>query len=372
MTEPPLDLTQPDPPLLVMVGSGGVGKTTLAAANGLLSAAAGFDTLVMTFDPSRRLKDALGVGEEAAETEVEVDVDLPGRLDASLLDAKRTFDRLVAFHAPDDAARDRILDNPFYQHLAGHLGGILEYMAVERLWEVAHEGRYQRIILDTPPTREAIDFLEAPQRVTSFLDSGALKIALKPWFSEDGRLDTGVGGILGRSVGTKIEDFLDRVVGMQLLRDMSTFFRAFEPLFRGFRKRALEVEKILRQPGTQFALVTGPGESTIPDTLFFARRLLDADCRLGPVIVNRVQPPLGPASSMMPQGVEEDPALAAGRELFRLFGERHERGLVELRRRMPGRAIVDLPLRAAQPTDLDSLLALGELLHQRLTEPGLE
>jgi len=147
-----------DRPLLVVVGSGGVGKTTLAAALGLSAARAGRRTLVMTFDPSLRLKDALGVGERARDQEVPVRVDTPGRLDVSLLDARATFDRLVLEYSPDEAAARRILDNRFYRHLAGGLAGILEYMAVERLFEVTAARRYDRIILDTPPTRQALDF----------------------------------------------------------------------------------------------------------------------------------------------------------------------------------------------------------------------
>ncbi|MEM7356449.1 MAG: ArsA-related P-loop ATPase, partial [Acidobacteriota bacterium] len=176
-----------DSPLVIVVGSGGVGKTTLAAALGLRSAAAGHRTLVMTFDPSRRLKDALGIGDTEGNEEVAV-AGTGGQLYASVLDARATFDSLVERYAASEAERDRILANPYYEHLAGHLGGILEYMAVERLYEVATSERYERVFLDTPPTAQAIDFLEAPQRIVDFLDSGALKIALAPWFAADGSL----------------------------------------------------------------------------------------------------------------------------------------------------------------------------------------
>src|SRR4051794_33013353 len=230
-------------PLIIVVGSGGVGKTTLAASLGVLSARAGRDTLVMTFDPSLRLKQALGVGEEAREREVPVALDAPGRLDASLLDARQTFDRLVERYAPDEESRARILGNRFYQHLSGSLGGILEYMAVERLFEVAADGRYAQVILDTPPTRQALDFLEAPARIVGFLDSGALKMGMKTWFDEAGRLNAakGWGGF-----GRRAERFLDEVVGLDLLRDMSEFFQAFTPLYEGFHERAEAVEALLR------------------------------------------------------------------------------------------------------------------------------
>ena len=218
------------PRILVVVGAGGVGKTTIAAALGVLSARTGADTLVMTFDPSLRLKDALGVGDEARRRDVEVKLDSSGSLHASLLDARDTFDRLVERYAPDERARDRILANRFYDHLSGTLGGVLEYMAVERLFEVAAAGRYERVILDTPPTRQALDFLEAPQRIVSFLDSGALRIALRPWFDEDGHLrPTRRLGFVGRNV----EAFLDRIVGLEVLRDMAEFFQRLRAAVRG-------------------------------------------------------------------------------------------------------------------------------------------
>ncbi|MEM6796400.1 MAG: ArsA-related P-loop ATPase, partial [Acidobacteriota bacterium] len=346
-----LDLHASDPPLVIAVGAGGVGKTTLAAAMGLESARAGRDTLVMTFDPSLRLKDALGVEEGSEEEEVEV-LGAPGggRLFASLLDARRTFDRLVERYAPSEEVRRRILGNSYYGHLAGHLGGILEYMAVERLYEVAQEGRYDRVILDTPPTSQAIEFLEAPRRVVDFLESGALKIALRPWFDDGGKLKV---ASRFRLVGRGIESFLDRAVGLDLLRDMSEFFRAFEPLFEGFRDRALEVEKLLASSDTLFALVTGPGEGRVADTLFFARRLREAGYSLGPVVVNRVHPTFeAPPASRKGE-------LAAGAELFHWLGERHQKGLAELRRRLPEDRLLAMPLEADEPTDLKALGALG-------------
>ncbi len=342
-----MDLRAAHPPLVIVVGAGGVGKTTLAAALGLESAAAGHRTLVMTFDPSLRLKDALGVGETARGGEVEV-TRAGGGLHASLLDARRTFDGLIARYAPDDAARQRILGNRYYDHLAGHLGGILEYMAVERLYEVSRQGRYDRIVLDTPPTSQAIDFLEAPSRIVTFLDSGALKLALKPWFDGTGHLRPTSGmGFVGRG----FERFLDRIIGLSLLRDMSEFFRAFEPLFAGFRERAAATEKLLASRDTVFVLVTGPGENRIPDTLFFARRLEEAGYRLGPVVVNRVHPPLAGG----------DPTTDLdGQRLFRWLGETHYQGLERLRSLLsPEQRLIVLPLAPDEPTDLESLAALG-------------
>lgn len=367
----PLDLTSSWPPLLVVVGSGGVGKTTLAAALAQRSAAAGKRTLVMTFDPSLRLKDTLGVGAEAKDDIVQVPTDGGGELYASLLDARCTFDRLVARYAPDEEARERILNNTYYDRLAGHLGGILEYMAVERLYEAVEEGRFDRIILDTPPTSQAIDFLEAPRRIVDFLDSGALRIALKPWFSSDGGLKSKSRfGFLGRG----LEEFLDRLVGMQLLRDMSEFFRAFEPLFQGFRGRAEKAEALLLDPGTLFLLVAGPGPTRIPDTLFFARKLQQSGHALGPVVVNRVHPQLASpttgaqARTQAPETEEVD-----GRALFQWLGDRHQRGLDELEQLLPDdQPLISMPLSPHEPTDLESLAELGKVLEDAMAawRPG--
>lgn len=360
-----IDLDGASPPLLVVVGAGGVGKTTLAAALGLRSARAGVSTLVMTFDPSLRLKDALGVGESARDHEVRVESGTPGELWASLLDARLTFDRLVERYAPDPAARERILGNRYYRNLAGSLAGILEYMAVERLWETARAGRWQRIVLDTPPTRQALDFLEAPERIVGFLDSGALRLALRPWFDEAGRLQ---GSKRLGFVGRGFESWLDEVVGLDLLRDMAEFFGAFAPLFAGFRERATEVRALLRDPGTVFVLVAGPGEERNPDTLFFGRKLREAGYRLGPVIVNRAHPPAGgPNAASAPS--EVDPA--DGRALLAWLAARDAAGVAALRRLLPPeQLLIDLPLLATEPVDLPSLSALGDELHSRLTTVG--
>jgi len=349
-----VDLSRESPRLVVVVGSGGVGKTTLAAALGVASAAAGVPTLVMTFDPARRLKDTLGIGAISGDREVPVAVER-GELAASLLDARATFDRLVERYAPDPASRDRILRNRFYDELAGNLAGVLEYMAVERLFEVAAGGRYGRVVLDTPPTRQAIDFLEAPRRIVGFLDSGALRIALKPWFDEAGRLRPAQRfGALGR----RAERFLDEVVGLGLLRDMAEFFQAFAPLYDGFRQRAREVETLLRAPETEFLLVAGPGEERVPDTLFFARRLLEAGMRLRAVIVNRLHP--APEESRRAELRNADPR--DGRALVRWQGERDRRGVEQLRALLAELALIEVPALLSPPQSAAELGDLGARL----------
>jgi anion-transporting ArsA/GET3 family ATPase len=347
----------PTPPLTVVVGSGGVGKTTLAAALAATHATDGRDTLVMTFDPSLRLKDALGINRSSEADEIRVPFDADGELWASLLDARRTFDRLIDRYAPDNEARQRILTNRFYDHLSGNLAGVLEYMASERLFEVATFGRYQGVILDTPPTRQALDFLGAPERIVAFLESGALKIALKPWFDADGNLKaTAKLGILGRNV----ESFLDKMVGMELLRDMAEFFQAFGPLYDGFVERALEVEALLRSDKTSFTLVSGPGEQRVADTLFFARRLTETGYRLGPIIVNRVHPRVDRAPEVA--------TLDDGRDLLAWLGQKDHEGVAHLRELLGGsHPLVVVPLLPEEPTDLAALTEMGTQLREQIT-----
>lgn len=342
-----------DQRLLVVVGAGGVGKTTLAAGLGLHSAREGAHTLVMTFDPSLRLKDALGVGESARDNAVRVKTDARARLDVILLDARQTFDRLISRYAPDEAAAQRIYTNRFYRELAGNLAGILEYMAVERLFEVAKAGEYERVILDTPPTRQALDFLEAPDRIVGFLDSGALKLALKPWWVAGG----GLAGAPMRLAAKGVEGLADRLIGNRLLGDMLEFFRAFGPLYGGFRERAAEVQKLLRDKETLFTLVAGPGEDRIPDAMFFARKLKEAGHRLGPIVVNQVHPRAAERQGRAPGEYEE------GLALFRYLGERDHRGIEKLRKLLTKKEpLVVVPLQAAPPNSLAELEALGAVV----------
>lgn len=346
----------PSGSLVVVVGAGGVGKTTVAAALGLAAAHEGRKTLVMTFDPSRRLKDALGVGAAPADQYVPVPNAAGLPLWASLLDAKATFDRLVRRHAADESVAQRILQNRFYSHLSGTLAGVLEYMAVERLFEVAGDGQFDRIVLDTPPTRQALDFLGAPARITGFLDSGALRIALKPWFDEAGHLKaTRRFGLLGRGV----EAWFDRNIGLRLLRDLAEFFVAFSPLYEGFHERAAAVDRLLRSPETEFVLVTRPEAERVPETLFFARRLVEQGHHLGPMVVNMRHPVLDDEG-----GDGGMPADAA--RLMRWLGDRDRRGIDTFRQRMPGQPLIELPLLPDEPGAVEGLERLRLLLVEQL------
>jgi anion-transporting ArsA/GET3 family ATPase len=273
----------------------------------------------------------------------------------------------VRLYAPDEAARQRILTNRYYQHLSGSLSGVLEYMAVERLFEVATEGRYQQVILDTPPTRQALDFLEAPERIIRFLDSSVLKLAKKDWFDAEGKLKS---TSRFRFVSRRIEGFLDRILGLQFLSEVAEFFQAFDPLYAGFRERADEVRRLLRSERTRFLLVTGPGEERIPDTFFFARKLQEAGFHLAGVVVNRTHPRL-PAeipAEMLRCGKERRRGLEEGWRLLHWLGERDFEGLAQLRDLMGKEAdsLIEVPMMAKEPTDLPSLAALGGDVYDRL------
>ena len=359
-----MDLISGRHPLIIVVGSGGVGKTTLAASLGVLSAREGRDTLVMTFDPSLRLKQTLGVGEEAKLKEVPVALDAPGALHASLLDARLTFDRLIERYAPDEESRRRVLENRFYQHLSGTLGGILEYMAVERLFEVAGDGRYGQIVLDTPPTRQALDFLEAPKRIVGFLESGALRVALKPWFDEEGppprRLQVGSPGPPGRALPRRRRGHGPAARHGRVLPGLRPPLRGL-PAARPGRGGAAALAQDSLRAGDR------PGRGAHPRHPLL--RPPPGRGRLQPG-ADRGQPrppPLRGRTATPP--TSHDPCRPTGWELLSWAGERDRRGLVELAKLLSReQPLVDVPLQPDEPTDLPALESLGRLLESRLSE----
>jgi len=326
--------------LTVVVGAGGVGKTTLAAALALGSARAGRRTLVMTIDPSQRLKDALGVGEEAKDEPVRVMAEGTGFLDAALLDAKRTFDRLIRTYSPDAAAAKRILTNRFYQDMAGSLSGILEYMAMERIFEMEALGQFEQIILDTPPTRQAMDFLQAPDRMMNLVDSRAIQFALDPWWDDAKRQN------LAWRIATKgAMELSDRLIGRRFLMDVVEFIRAFAPLFEGFRSRAGQVRKLLQAEGTRFLLVAGPGPDRVPDAMFFLRKLKESGHHLGPILVNQVHPDPGAAGEA-----------SEWLTLLNHLADRDRQGLALIRGLFPGeKRVIPVAQEPLPPTDLPAL-----------------
>jgi anion-transporting ArsA/GET3 family ATPase len=339
------------PRLWVFVGPGGVGKTSLAAGFALARAQAGRQTMVQTFDPSWRLKDALGL-RAAAESAVVAGTD--GRLVASLLDVRRTFDEVVARHAPDRASRERILEHRFYRQLAGELAGVLEYMAVERMYELSRSGgRFDDVVLDTPPARQAFDLFEAPSRIVSFLDSGAAKLGARPWFDARGRLQ--LPGPLALLRG-KIETLLDETFGLEFLRELAEFFAAFTPLYDGFRERAADVDRALRSPETRFVLVLSASEERVAEASFFARRLETSGLRLAAVAINRLRPELAAPRR----------GAAEGWKILHRLGAADARGAAAIERLLGALPLVRIAEADPQDLDLTGLCRLGRQLEGAL------
>ena len=275
-----------DKQICICAGSGGVGKTTTSAAIAMGMAAQGLKVAVLTIDPAKRLANSLGLPELGNEERlIEPErfashgVEMKGELWAMMLDAKRTFDDLVERHAPDEETRDRILQNRIYKEISNAMAGSQEYMAMEKLYELHQEARYDLLVLDTPPTRHALDFIDAPERMSRFIEGRSLQFFLKP-----GRLGMRV---VGRSGGL-LFSALKRITGIDLLQDLSEFFQSFGNLAQGFSERAQRVKELLGQRGTTFLLVTAPEREAIDEGVFFWRRLKEARLPFGGVVVNKV------------------------------------------------------------------------------------
>jgi anion-transporting ArsA/GET3 family ATPase len=277
--------------ILVCVGAGGVGKTTVAAALALQAARRGRRAVVITIDPARRLADALGLRELdneprplPSEVLAALGVRGDGSLSAMMLDMKRTFDDLVTRFAPDPAARERILANPIYQHVSDALAGSAEYSAMEKVYELSERKAFDLVVVDTPPSQHALDFLEAPQRLVEFLDSRIVQILVHPAFAA-GRFGLRV---FQRGAHRALQ-IIERVSGVGFLEDLSDFLLAFEGMSEGFRERARQVRARLLGRESAFVLVSGPGTRSIDDACRFLDRLDTTGAPVAGVILNRVR-----------------------------------------------------------------------------------
>ena len=353
--------------IIVCCGSGGVGKTTTAAAFALRAAERGRDVVVLTIDPARRLAQSLGLNElDNTPRPVEgIDGTAGGRLHAMMLDMKRTFDEIVVEHS--DAGRaEQILSNPFYQSLSASFAGTQEYMAMEKLGQLHAQGDWDLIIVDTPPSRSALDFLDAPNRLGSFLDGRFIKILTAP---------AKVGGFgafkLLTSGFSLVTGALGKLLGSGLLSDVQSFVSALDTMFGGFRERAEATYRLLQAPGTSFVVVAAPEPDALREASFFARRLAEEKMPLAGLVLNRVHPrltdltaerSLAAAEQLDVENPTSAESLAGG--LLRLHAER-----VELNRREsrladrfaashPGIGMLRLPAQAEDVHDLDGLRAV--------------
>ncbi|MBA2698939.1 MAG: ArsA family ATPase [Nocardioidaceae bacterium] len=366
---PPLDIDRllgdEQVRIIVCCGSGGVGKTTTSAALALRAAESGRKVVVLTIDPARRLAQALGLTQLDNTPKPVNGLDhLEGTLDAMMLDMKRTFDEVVQTHATP-AKAEQILANPFYQALSSSFAGTQEYMAMEKLGQLHAEatrtGRWDLIVVDTPPSRSALDFLDAPERLSSFLDGRLIRLLLAPAKGPARFLTAGMGIVTGA---------LSKVLGGQMLRDVQTFVAALDTLFGGFRARSDKTYQILKDPQTAFLVVASPDGEALREASFFVERLAQEQMPLAGLVLNRVTAPIraGLSAQAALAGAErlngDDPVTTG---LLRLHAGRLEQIGRErsLRRRFaaahPTVATTTISALASDVHDVDSLRRVAEL-----------
>jgi len=356
--------------LIVCVGSGGVGKTTMAAALAIAAARRGRRTAVLTIDPARRLQDALGievVGGAPHRVRVPRRSGEPvGRLDAMVLDAKHTFDTLIHRYAPSPEIAARVLDNRIYQSLSGTLAGSQEYMAMERIHEIVASASYDLLIVDTPPSQHALDFFEAPDRMSALLSSRAATLLQNPSL-----MLAGGGSRFAQAMLTTILRGLERFTGLTLLRDLADFAGSLDTYSEGFRTRAAAVAAMLREPATSYLLVTTPEPARIVETLTLRGELARTHLPVAGVIVNRVLPAgIVGSNSTVPRAQTPDD-LAFARKLtavhrrYARLAREERREIARLARQTNAQrtdVVVEVPLQTIEPTSLSRLVALAEAL----------
>ncbi len=372
----PLDvdalLDDPRTGIIVCCGSGGVGKTTASAALALRAAERGRKVVVLTIDPARRLAQSMGIAEldNTPRPVAGLSAGGDGSLDAMMLDMKRTFDEVVESQATPEKAR-QILDNPFYIALSSSFAGTQEYMAMEKLGQLRRDaqaaGSYDLIVVDTPPSRSALDFLDAPERLSSFLDGRFVRLLLAPARGPARIMTAGLGLVTGA---------LSKILGGQFISDLQTFVAALDTVFGGFRARAQQTYALLQAPGTAFLVVAAPEPDALREAAYFVERLGEDRMPLAGLVVNRATPPtlgslsadeaMAAAARLRRAGSTPTAPLTAG--LLRLHADRER--LVEreavLRQRFaaahPTVPTAVVPALAGDVHDLDGLRVVGELL----------
>jgi anion-transporting ArsA/GET3 family ATPase len=344
--------------VIICAGPGGVGKTTIAAAIALHAAHSGRRACVVTIDPAKRLADALGLAELSNEAhQVKGGWEGPGELWALMLDTKTTFDDVVVRNALNKQQAQAILDNRLYRNISGALGGTQEYMAMEKLYELYHEGRFDLVVVDTPPTRHALDFLDAPARLLRFLNNRIFRMLMAPTRA----------GLRAVSAATQmLLRAISKVVGGAMVADTVAFFAAFEGMEQGFRDRAAKVEQLLVDEGTAFVVVASPRRDAVEEAGYFADRLRESAGRVEALVVNRMFPYFGPAPATSGDpGDPGDPAVASlvGNlaDLDRV-AVREEQHVAALAERLPGTPVVRVPFLADDVHDLGGLSEVGRWL----------
>jgi anion-transporting ArsA/GET3 family ATPase len=361
--------------VVVCCGAGGVGKTTTAAALALRAAERGRSVVVLTIDPARRLAQSLGLPEltnnpRLVDPTEEIQA-AGGRLHAMMLDMRRTFDEMVQAHAsPERAAL--IIANPFYQAISSSFSGTQEYMAMEKLGQLVAARQWELVVVDTPPSRSALDFLDAPQRLSSFLDGRMIRLLSAP-ARAGGR---GVRRLVGAGFGL-FNRAISTILGGQLLADASAFVQAFDTMFGGFRERATATYELLRAPGTEFLVIATPEADAVREAAYFVDRLATESMPLAGLVLNRTHPVLADLPAAQAETVAQtleragDGANSAGplaAAVLRLHADRvalarrERRLLARFRRAHPAVAMVAVPALAFDVHDLPALRGIGRLL----------
>ena len=360
--------------IIVCAGAGGVGKTTTSAAIGIRAAIEGKKVAVLTIDPAKRLASSLGMKELSnAPTKVSprkfdaVGIKPKGELWAMMLDTKTTFDEVVTQYAPTPEQAERIIGNRFYRNIAGTLSGTQEYMAMEKLYELYADGDYDLIVIDTPPTRNALDFLDAPKRMTEFFDSKVLRWFLLPYMK--------AGGGIFRVANVAAMTFLKivkRIVGSDVLEDTAEFFGNLEGMYDGFKQRARDVAALLKSDVTSFVVVTSPADESVTEATFFASRLNESGLPFGALVVNRVHPRWVDPIDVKPRQISR---LEQGDDTARLLAKLlrneqefakvvtlEEKNLDALARKIPKHRWVRVPYLEREAVDIGGLLAIADQL----------
>jgi anion-transporting ArsA/GET3 family ATPase len=353
--------------IIVCCGAGGVGKTTTAAALGLRAAERGRCVVVLTVDPARRLAQSMGLTELDNTPRLISESDGGGQLFAMMLDMKRTFDEIIEAHADPERAR-QILSNPFYQSLSSSFSGTQEYMAMEKLGQLRRSNEWDLIIVDTPPSRSALDFLDAPERLGRFLDGRFIRLLTAP-AKAGGRsafrlLNAGFGIVAGA---------MTKLLGAQVLTDLQTFVSALDAVFGGFRQRAELTYKLLQAPGTAFVVVAAPERDAMREASYFVERLAEERMPLAGLVVNRVhESPAATLSGVRSAAAAEDLAAKGEHELtaavLRLHTGRMQLAAREHREQEhfvsahPTVPVAQVAAMAEDVHDLEGLRRIGELL----------
>jgi len=359
--------------VVVCCGAGGVGKTTTAAAMAVRAAEYGRTVVVLTIDPAKRLAQALGIDDLGNTPQrVPLPAEVPGELHAMMLDMRRTFDEMVIQYSGPDRAQ-AILDNTFYQTVATSLAGTQEYMAMEKLGQLLAEDRWDLVVVDTPPSRNALDFLDAPKRLGTFMDSRLWKLLLGPGRGI-GRLVTGVVGLAMKAMST--------ILGSQMLSDAASFVQSLDSTFGGFREKADRTYELLKRRGTQFVVVSAAEPDALREASFFVDRLSTENMPLAGLILNRTNPMLcslpvdrtTDAVTTLSERTDPQSGDALAIAVLQIHANRARTSQRELRLLSrftganPAVPIVGVPSLPFDVSDLDALRAIADQLTDSATE----